>query len=44
VGLIVETGALSLVPARPVRIVGKDAGNASSWSWVSSLGLVTSFD
>ncbi|HXI58485.1 MAG TPA: hypothetical protein VNO55_20600 [Polyangia bacterium] len=44
VGLIVETGALLLVPARPVRIVGQDVGNASSWSWVSSLGLVTSFD
>jgi hypothetical protein len=44
VGLVVETGALLLAGARPVRIVGEDVGNASSWSWVSSLGLVTSFD
>ncbi|MEA2697479.1 MAG: hypothetical protein QOI66_1750, partial [Myxococcales bacterium] len=44
VGLVVETGALLLVPTRPVRIVGEDVGNVSVWSWVSSLGLVTSFD
>jgi len=44
VGLVVETGALLLAAPRPVRIVGDDVGNASFWSWVSSLGLVTSFD
>jgi hypothetical protein len=33
-----------LAAARPVRIVDEDVGNASFWSWVSSLGPVTSFD
>jgi hypothetical protein len=44
VGLVVETGALLLVPARPVRVVGETVGDASSWSWVSSLGLMMWFD
>jgi hypothetical protein len=42
-GLVLETGAIVLGPARPVRVVGEDVGNASHVSWLSSLGLVTSF-
>lgn len=44
VGLVAETGALLLAPARPVRVVEDTVGNASPWTWVSSVGLVTSFD
>ena len=42
-GLVLETGAIVLGPVRPVRIVGEDVGNTSHVSWLSSLGLVTSF-
>ena len=44
VGLVAETGALLLVPARPVRVVGETVGSSSPWTWVTSMGLVTSFD
>jgi hypothetical protein len=43
-GIVLETGALGLSPVRPVRIVGEEVGNTSPASWLSSLGLVTSFD
>lgn len=43
-GLVAETGALLLVPARPVRVVAETVGNASPWTWVSSVNLVKSFD
>lgn len=44
VGLVVDTGALVLSPARPIRILGDEVGNTSAVSWLSSLGLVASFD
>jgi hypothetical protein len=44
VGIVLDTGALVLSPARPVRIVGEEVGNTSPVSWLSSLGLVASFD
>ena len=43
-GIVLETGALVLNPVRPVRIAGEAVGNTSPASWLSSLGLVTSFD
>ncbi len=44
VGIVVDTGALVLSPARPIRILGDEVGNTSAVSWLSSLGLVASFD
>ena len=44
VGIALDTGVLSIAPARPIRIVGEDVGNSSPLSWLSSFGLVTSFD
>ena len=43
-GIVLETGALVLSPVRPVRIAGEEVGNTSPASWLSSLGLVASFD
>jgi hypothetical protein len=43
-GIVLETGAIVLSPARPIRIVGEDVGNTSPVSWLSSLDLVKSFD
>jgi len=44
VGIVLDTGALAIAPARPIRIVGQEVGNAFPLSWLSTLGLVTSFD
>ena len=43
-GIVLETGALVLSPVYPVRILGKEVGNASPVAWLSSLGLVMSLD
>lgn len=43
-GIVLETGALVLSPVRPIRIAGEEVGNTSPVAWLSSLGLVMSFD
>jgi hypothetical protein len=43
-GIVLDTGGLLFSPARPVRIAGEEAGNTSPVSWLSRLGLVTSFE
>jgi hypothetical protein len=43
-GAVLETGAFVLSPMRPVRIAGEEVGNTSPVAWLSSLGLVMSFD
>ena len=43
-GIVLDTGALVFSPAHPVRILGQEVGNTSPVSWLSLLGLITSFD
>ena len=43
-GIVLETGALVLSPVHPIRIAGEEVGNTSPVAWLSSLGLVMSFD
>jgi hypothetical protein len=43
-GIVLETGALVQSPVHPVRLLGEEVGNTSPITWLSSLGLVMSFD
>jgi hypothetical protein len=43
-GITFDTGALVIAPTRAIALAGVDSGNISALSWLSSLGIVVSFE